>query len=59
MSEEEVKRCWDAVGELIWKGDEHLDAVKDDQSLQQLFQKADDPFFRWDSPRDYHLADGT
>jgi hypothetical protein len=46
MSEEDVKRCWDAAGALIWKGDEHLDAVKDEQSLQQLFQKADEPFFR-------------
>ena len=43
MTEADVKRCWDAVGELIWKGDEHLELMKNGHSLQWLFENA---FFR-------------
>jgi hypothetical protein len=35
MTEDDDKRCCGAVGELIWKGDEHLESMKGGRCTQE------------------------
>ncbi|THU78306.1 hypothetical protein K435DRAFT_888201, partial [Dendrothele bispora CBS 962.96] len=46
MRDEDVEACWDAVKDVVWQGDEVLNQVKDEMSIQSAFLKYGGVLFR-------------
>ena len=45
MSDDDLVQVWQAMGEMVWNPDHHLESVMDDRAVMDLFDRATHPTF--------------
>jgi hypothetical protein len=46
MSDDVLVQVWQAMGEMVWSPEHHLESVMDDRAVMDLFDRAAHPIFR-------------